>query len=283
MINAHKIDYKISGDHCQTATIGLDINETVVADAGSLLGMDSGVEMNTIMGDGSEKNNSGIVSTLVGAGSRLLVGEGLFMTTFTNTVGNKKVASFAAPFPGKIIPIDLAETKHNTLIAQRDAFLCGAKGVSISLAFQKKILAGIFGGEGFVLQKLEGDGLIFLSCGGNVLTKTLKENETFKIDTGCLVCMEPSVAFDVQRVSGIKNMVFGGEGIFLASLTGPGKIWLQSMPASKLAAQILSRSGARIDGVFSGVAKQTTNTATRIGTRHGVEFGINMLKNFLRK
>ena len=243
MKTSHEIDYTICGNHCQAVTIGLDYNETAIADAGSLLYMDEGILMDNIFGDGSESKKQNVISNLLGAGKRLLVGESLFITTFTNNIDTKKAVTFAAPFPGKIIPLDLSKVKNNTIIAQRDSFLCGAKGVSISIALQRKILTGLFGGEGFVLQKLEGDGMVFVSAGGDILEKNLEPGEVIKVDTGCVVCMEPSVNFDIEHVGGIKNMIFGGEGLFLAKLTGPGKVWLQTMPFSHMAGQILNRAG----------------------------------------
>lgn len=240
---AHKIDYEIHGADTQFVEIELDPNESAVAEAGALLCMDDGIEMTTIMGDGSNAaEHSGILGGLLGAGKRLLTGESLFMTIFTNMGRGKKRVAFAAPYPGKIIPMDLEE-QGGELICQKDAFLCAAKGVSIGIAFQKRIMAGLFGGEGFILQKLEGGGLTFIHAGGTIFERELSEGQVLRVDTGCVVALQPSVAFEIQAVRGIKSALFGGEGLFLARLTGPGKAWLQSMPFSHLAAQIVGRAG----------------------------------------
>jgi uncharacterized protein (TIGR00266 family) len=204
----------------------------VIAEAGSMCYVEDGITFETRMGDGSSGDNS-VMGKLLQAGSRLLTGESLFMTHFTNRgVGKRKVA-FAAPYPGTIIPINLANLPGNTLIAQKDSFLCAALGTKVSITFNQKIGAGFFGGEGFILQKLEGDGLTFLHAGGTIIEKQLN-NETLRIDTGCVVAFEQTLSYDIQRAGSLKSMIFGGEGIFLATMRGTGKVWIQSMPISKL-------------------------------------------------
>lgn len=241
---ADEIDFQVHGDDSQFVEIELDPNESAVAEAGALLCMEDDIEMNTIFGDGSsQEQNSGVLGTLLGAGKRLLTGESLFITVFTNKGSQKRRVYFAAPFPGKIVPMDLGQ-QGGMLICQRDAFLCAAKGVSIGIAFQKKILAGFFGGEGFILQKLEGDGLTFIHAGGSIFKKELQSNETLRVDTGSVVAFQPSISFDIRMTGGIKSSLFGGEGLFLAELTGPGTVWLQSLPFSHLAAQVISRAGS---------------------------------------
>jgi uncharacterized protein (TIGR00266 family) len=231
-MNSHEIDYKIIGEDIQLVEIELDPNETVIAEAGSMCYVEDGITFETRMGDGSSGDNS-VMGKLLQAGSRLLTGESLFMTHFTNRgVGKRKVA-FAAPYPGTIIPINLANLPGNTLIAQKDSFLCAALGTKVSITFNQKIGAGFFGGEGFILQKLEGDGLTFLHAGGTIIEKQLN-NETLRIDTGCVVAFEQTLSYDIQRAGSLKSMIFGGEGIFLATMRGTGKVWIQSMPISKL-------------------------------------------------
>ncbi|MEY4540958.1 MAG: hypothetical protein RLZZ306_2715, partial [Bacteroidota bacterium] len=230
-MNSHEIDYKIIGEDIQLVEIELDPNETVIAEAGSMCYVEDGITFETRMGDGSSGDNS-VMGKLLQAGSRLLTGESLFMTHFTNRgVGKRKVA-FAAPYPGTIIPINLANLPGNTLIAQKDSFLCAALGTKVSITFNQKIGAGFFGGEGFILQKLEGDGLTFLHAGGTIIEKQLN-NETLRIDTGCVVAFEQTLSYDIQRAGSLKSMIFGGEGIFLATMRGTGKVWIQSMPISK--------------------------------------------------
>ena len=256
---AHEIDYKIYGSSTQFIEIELDPNESALAEAGSMLCMDENIEMATIFGDGSnQEQNRGILGTLLGAGKRLITGEGLFMTVFTNKGNIKQRVAFAAPYPGKIIPMNLAE-QGGMIICQKDAFLCAAKGVSIGIAFQKRIMTGIFGGEGFILQKLEGDGLTFIHAGGTVFSKKLRQGQSIHVDTGCVVAMQPSVAFDVKAVGGVKNTLFGGEGMFLAKVTGPGKVWLQSMPFSHLAAQIVGRAGYSSSGTGNNPLENFSN------------------------
>ncbi len=236
LMNSHEIDYNIFGDDLQCVEIELDPQETVIAEAGGMMMMDSSIEMNTILGDGS-KESQGVFSKLFSAGKRVLTGESLFMTTYTQTAGGKGKVTFAAPYPGKIIPMDLAEL-GGKIICQKESFLCAAKGVSVGIAFQKRLGVGFFGGEGFIMQKLEGDGLSFLHAGGTVMKKTLAQGETLMVDTGCLVALSSTIDYNIQLQKGIKNTLFGGEGLFLARLTGPGEVWIQSMPLSRLADRI---------------------------------------------
>src|ERR1700730_962085 len=238
MSTAHEIDYRIVGEEMQYVEIELDPNETAVAESGAFMMMDEGIQMQTIFGDGSQQQGSGLLGKLLSAGKRVLIGESLFMTAFTNVGGGKKRVSFASPYPGKIIPLDLKEL-GGRIIAQKDAFLCAAKGVSIGIEFQKKLGTGIFGGEGFIMEKLEGDGMAFVHAGGHVFEKTLQPGELLKIDTGCLVAYTSTVDYDIQFVGGIRNTLFGGEGLFFATLRGPGKIWIQTLPISRLASRIL--------------------------------------------
>lgn len=236
---AHEIDYEIHGEEMQFVEITLDPGEACVAEAGSFMYMDPGIEMETIFGDGSAKDQgSGFMGALLGAGKRLLTGESLFMTLFGNGANSRQIAAFAAPYPGRIVPIDLKQ--HGTILCQKDAFLCAAKGISVGIAFNKRLGAGFFGGEGFILQKLEGDGLAFAHAGGTVVKRELKHGETIRLDTGCLVAFDESVTYDIQTVKGIKTALFGGEGLFYAALTGPGTIWMQSLPFSRLASRVFA-------------------------------------------
>lgn len=240
MRNNHEIDYHIYGEEMQYVEIELDPGESAVAESGSFMMMDEGIQMQTIFGDGSQRQTSGgIFDKLLGAGKRLLVGESLFMTAFTNIAAGKKQVSFASPYPGKIIALDLMQL-GGKVICQKDAFLCAAKGVSIGIDFQRRLGTGIFGGEGFIMEKLEGDGLAFVHAGGHVFERELKQGEMIKIDTGCLVALTQHVNYDIQFVGGIRNTIFGGEGLFFATLTGPGKVWIQTLPISRLASRILS-------------------------------------------
>jgi uncharacterized protein (TIGR00266 family) len=228
---SHEIDYKIFGDDIQFVEIELDPRETVIAEAGTMVYMEQGITFQVKMGDGSVPNQ-GIMSKLLSAGSRLITGESLFITHFTNEGFTKSHVAFAAPYPGTIIPIDLNQVK-NSLIVQKDGFLCAAFGTKLSVTLNKKIGAGLLGGEGFILQKLEGDGKAFIHAGGTVIERQLN-NETLRIDTGCVVAFEPHIDFDIETTGSLKSMVFGGEGLFLATLRGTGKVWLQSMPIRKL-------------------------------------------------
>ena len=235
----HEIDYRIVGEEMQYVEVELDPNETAIAESGSFMMMDDGIQMTTILGDGSQQNSGGLLGKLVGAGKRLLVGESLFMTAFTNAGNGKKKVSFASPYPGKIIALDLQEL-GGKVVCQKDAFLCAAKGVSIGIDFQRKLGTGIFGGEGFIMERLEGDGLAFVHAGGHVFERQLQAGELIKIDTGCLVALTQNVNYDIQFVGGIRNTIFGGEGLFFATLRGPGKVWIQTLPVSRLASRILS-------------------------------------------
>ena len=237
-MTAHEIDYKIHGEEMQFVEIELDPLEGVIAEAGSFMMMDTGIKMDTILGDGSGQTE-GVLGKLFSAGKRLLTGESLFMTVFTNVEQGKKKVSFASPYPGKIIPIDITNF-NGKFICQKDAFLCAAKGVSIGIEFSKKLGRGLFGGEGFIMQKLEGDGMAFMHAGGTVATKELKAGEVLKVDTGCIVGFSQTVNYDIEFVGGIKNTVFGGEGLFFASLQGPGTVYIQSLPFSRLASRVIA-------------------------------------------
>jgi uncharacterized protein (TIGR00266 family) len=240
MISNHEIDYRIIGEEMQYVEIELDPNETAVAEPGAFMMMDDGIAMSTIFGDGSnQQQQSGLLGKLFSAGKRMLSGANLFMTTYTNMGQGKKHVSFAAPYPGKIIPIDLLRL-GGRVICQKDSFLCAAKGVSIDIEFQRKLGTGLFGGEGFIMQRLEGDGMAFMHAGGHVVERELISGEVVKIDTGCIVAFTSSVQYDIEFIGGIKNTLFGGEGVFFATLRGPGKVWIQTLPISRLAGRILS-------------------------------------------
>jgi len=235
---ADEIDYQIHGSEMQFVEVELDPDESAVAEAGAMMYMTDGITMNTVFGDGTtEKKAQGFLDHMLGAGKRLLTGESLFMTLFTNTGSGKQHVAFGAPYPGKIIPVDL-DSVGNKLICQKNAFLCAARGVQVGIEFQKKIMTGLFGGEGFIMQKLEGDGLVFMHAGGTIIEKRLEAGRTLRVDTGCLVALESTVEYDVQTVGGIKSALFGGEGFFYAVLKGPGRVWLQSLPFSRLAGKI---------------------------------------------
>ncbi len=232
MKKSHEIDYQIHGNDIQIVEVELDPQETVIAEAGAMLFMEDGIDFKTRMGDGSDPD-AGFLGKLMSAGSRLITGESLFMTHFTNQGYGKRKVAFAAPYPGTIKPIDLSQMSRQELIVQRDSFLCAALGTKISVHFNKRLGSGFFGGEGFVLQKLQGDGMAFIHAGGTVVEKHLN-NETLRIDTGCVVGFESTLDFSVTRSGGLRSMVFGGEGIFLTTLRGTGKVWIQSMPISRL-------------------------------------------------
>ncbi len=238
MANAHEIDYRIFGDDMQFVEVELDPQEAAVAEAGGMMYMEQGIEMETIFGDASGQGKPGFMGALLGAGKRLLTGESLFMTVFQNQGSGKKKVAFGAPYPGKIVPVHLAEVGGD-LMAQKDSFLCAAKGVSIGIGFNKKIGTGLFGGEGFIMQRLQGDGWTFLHAGGTIYERTLGPGEVLRVDTGCVVAFVQGVDFDIQFVGGIKSALFGGEGLFFATLRGPGRIWLQSLPLSRLADRIV--------------------------------------------
>ena len=243
---SHELDHRIVGDDMQCVEITLDPQETVVAEAGTMMMMDEGISMKTIFGDGNGQEQ-GFMSKLLGAGKRVLTGESLFMTTYTNDSNVRRTAWFAAAYPGKIMALDLRDFGQR-LICQKDSFLCAAKGVSIGIAFQKRLGAGLFGGEGFIMQKLEGDGQVYIHAGGTTVERQLVPGETLRVDTGCLVAMTQDVEYDIQFVGGIKNTLFGGEGLFFAQLRGPGHVWIQSLPFSRLADNIIAaapRAGGR--------------------------------------
>jgi uncharacterized protein (TIGR00266 family) len=238
MATMHEIDYQIFGDDMQYVEVELDPREATVAEAGGMMYMDDGIEMETIFGDGSGQQ-SGVLGALMGAGKRLLTGESLFMTVFHNVSSQKRKIAFGAPYPGKIIAIHLKDL-GGELIAQKDSFLAAAKGVSIGIAFQKKLGVGLFGGEGFIMQRLQGDGWAFVHAGGTLQERTLGPGELIRVDTGCIVALQPSVSYEIQYVGKIKSALFGGEGLFFATLRGPGKVWLQSLPLSRLANRIIA-------------------------------------------
>ena len=228
---SHEIDYRILGEDIQFVEIDLDPGETVIAEAGTMVYMEQGITFEAKMGDGATPQK-GLFDTLLSAGSRLITGESLFLTHFTNQGSGKSKVAFAAPYPGTIIPVDLSQVRNN-LIVQKDGFLCAAYGTKLSVTLNRKIGSGLLGGEGFILQKLEGDGRAFIHAGGTVIEKQMN-NETLRIDTGCVVAYEPSLDFDIEASGSLKSMVFGGEGLFLATISGTGKLWLQSMPIRKL-------------------------------------------------
>lgn len=246
------VDYYLHGDDMQLVEIELDPGEAAVGEAGSMMYMEDGIRMDTVFGDGSATSaGAGLFGKLLGAGKRLITGESLFTTVYTNQGQGKKKVAFAAPYTGKIIPFDLSQ-HGGTLICQRDAFLCAAKGVSLGIAFQRKLGTGFFGGEGFIMQKLEGDGLAFVHSGGTVLERRLQPGELLRVDTGCVVAYTPGVDFDIQYVGGVKTALFGGEGLFFAVLRGPGTVWLQSLPFARLASRIFAAAPRTQGGGGSG-------------------------------
>ncbi len=245
----HEIEYRVIGEELQCLEVTLDPRESVIAEAGSLMMMDDAIKMTTIFGDGTDKE-SGILGKIFSAGKRVLTGESLFLTAYTNEGFGKRTVSFAAPYPGKVIAFNLSNYMGK-IICQKEAFLCAAKGVAVGIEFQKKIGVGLFGGEGFIMQKLEGDGLAFVHAGGTIVEKELGQGDVLRVDTGCLVAFTQTVNYNVEMVSGIKNAVFGGEGLFLATLSGPGKVWIQSMPFSRLADRIIA-SAPKMGGKRKG-------------------------------
>jgi uncharacterized protein (TIGR00266 family) len=252
--SADVIDFEIFGEEMQYVEVTLDPGEMVVAEAGAMMYMTPAIKMETVFGDPSAQQQGGFIGKLMTAGKRMLTGESLFMTTFTNAGSGQQQVGFAAPYPGKILPMDLGQL-GGELICQKDSFLCAARGVQIGIAFQKKIGVGLFGGEGFIMQRLMGDGLAFVHAGGTLMKRTLAAGEVLKIDTGCLVAIQPTVNYDIQFVGGFKNTLFGGEGLFFASLTGPGDIWCQSLPFSRLAGRVLANAsglGRKDEGSILG-------------------------------
>ena len=255
MPDMHEVDYRIVGDDMQLVEVELDPHEAVVAEAGGMMYMEDGIAMDTIFGDGS-RPGGGLWDKLVGAGKRVLTGESMFMTVFHHEGTGKKKVAFAAPIPGKILPVHLA-TLGGELIAQKDSFLAAAKGVAIGIAFQKRLRVGFFGGEGFILQRLQGDGWAFLNACGTLVERDLAAGERLRVDTGCLVAFTPTVHYDVELVSNVKSMLFSGEGLFLTTLTGPGHVWLQSLPFGRLAGRIYAAmprtgGGRREEGSLLG-------------------------------
>ena len=259
---ADVIDYALYGDDMQFAEVTLDPGEVVIAEAGSMMYMTDGIEMQTVFGDPSK--DQGFLGKLFDAGKRMITGESMFLTIFGATGAHRSTVAFASPYPGKIIPMHLDEL-GGEIICQKDAFLCAAKGVQIGIAFQKKILAGLFGGEGFILQRLTGDGIALVHAGGTIHKKELAAGETIRLDTGCLVALQPSVDYDIQMTGGIKNAIFGGEGLFLATLRGPGMVWLQSLPFTRLAGRILANVGP---GGGKGEGSLLGNFANIFENRH---------------
>jgi uncharacterized protein (TIGR00266 family) len=245
------VDYQIKGAEMQFVEIELDPGEAAVGEAGSMMYMDSGIGMDTVFGDGRQNAGGGLFGKLLGAGKRLVTGESLFTTVYTNQSPRKQTVAFAAPYPGKILPMDL-RSLGGTLICQKDAFLCAARGVALGIALQQKLSTGFFGGEGFIMQKLEGDGLAFVHAGGTLLKRELQAGQALLVDTGCVVAYLPSVSFEIQYVGKVKTALFGGEGLFLAKMTGPGTVWLQSLPFSRLASRVFAaapqRGGSREEG-----------------------------------
>ena len=240
-MNAHEIDYRIYGEEMQFVEIELDPMETVIAEAGAFMMMEQDIEMETIFGDGSSSNKGGFLGKMMSAGKRLLTGESLFMTAYTHVGRGKKKVSFASPYPGRVIALDLLNY-GGKIVCQKDSFLCAAKGVSVDVEFSRKLGRGLFGGEGFIMQKLEGDGMAFLHAGGMIVEKQLMIGETLKVDTGCLVAFTRDIDYDIEFVKGIKNKLFGGEGFFFSRLEGPGTVWVQSLPFARLAGRILANA-----------------------------------------
>lgn len=250
-----EIDYEIFGEEMQYVEITLDPGEMVIAEAGALMYMSSGIKMETVLGDPSQPQ-SGLLGKVMAAGKRALTGESLFVTTFTNVAQQREKVAFAAPYPGKIVPLHLDQL-GGEIICQKDSFLCAARGTRVGIAFQKRIGVGLFGGEGFIMQRLTGDGIAVVHAGGTLMHRTLAAGEVLKLDTGCLVALQPSVDYDIQFVGGIKNTLFGGEGLFFATLTGPGQVWCQSLPLSRLAGRMAgaARGGKEEGSVLGGLGK----------------------------
>ena len=241
---ADDIDFEIKGQELQFVEIELDPGESAVAEAGALVWKDASVGMTTVFGDGSGGSDGGFMGKLLGAGKRLVTGESLFTTVFTHNGSGKAKVAFASPTPGAILPLELSDY-GGTLICQKDSFLAAAKGVSIGIAFQRKIMTGLFGGEGFIMQKLDGDGWVFVQMGGTVVERELAPGQQIHVDTGCLAAYTPSVDFDLETAGGVRSVLFGGEGLFFARLTGPGKVWIQSLPFSRLAGRMLAAAGSK--------------------------------------
>jgi len=258
-VKCHEVDYEIIGDDLQMVEVELDPKETVIAEAGAMNYMEDGMTFEAHLGDGSSPDK-GFFSKVLGAGKRVLTGESIFMTHFTNQGMGKQRVAFAAPYPGKIVAVDMSKIPGQEIICQKDAFLCAALGTEVSITFQKRLGAGFFGGEGFILERLSGDGMCFLHAGGTVVQKDLR-GETLRVDTGCIVGFSRGIDYDIQRAGGLKSMFFGGEGLFLATLSGTGRVWLQSLPFSRLADRIIAhapRSGGDSKGegsILGGVSR----------------------------
>ena len=252
MTRMHEVDFQVYGDDLQFVEVELDPGEAALAEAGGMMYMDDGIAMQTIFGDGSNQQASaGFMGALMGAGKRLLTGESLFMTVFQNQGTGKRRVAFGAPYPGKIVPVDLSQV-GGELIAQKDSFLAGAKGVAIGIAFQKRMGVGLFGGEGFIMQRLQGDGWAFVHAGGTLHERTLAQGEVMRVDTGCIVGFQEGVDYDIRMIKGVKTMLFGGEGLFYAVLRGPGTIWIQTTPFSRFADQVMSAAGGNKGQVKRG-------------------------------
>jgi uncharacterized protein (TIGR00266 family) len=249
------VDYQINGAEMQFVEVELDPGEAAIGEAGSMMFMDAGIAMDTVFGDASGTQGGGLFGKLLGAGKRLVTGESLFTTVYTNEATGKRRVAFAAPYPGKILAMDLRRL-GGTLICQKDAFLCAARGVALGVYFQQRLSVGFFGGEGFIMQRLDGDGLAFVHAGGTVVQRELAAGQTLFIDTGCIVALTPGVSFEVQYVGKIKTALFGGEGLFFAKVSGPGTVWLQSLPFSRLASRVFAaapqRGGSREEGSLLG-------------------------------
>ena len=267
------VDYEIKGVEMQFVEVELDPGEAAVGEAGSLMFMEAGIEMDTVFGDGSASAQSGgLFDKLVGAGKRVISGASMFTTIYHNTDRQKRRVAFAAPYPGKIVAMDLAAL-GGTLICQKESFLCAARGVSLDIAFQKRLSTGFFGGEGFIMQKLTGTGLAFVHAGGTLLERQLAPGETLRVDTGCLVAYTPGINFDVQFVGKVKTALFGGEGLFFATLTGPGHVWLQSLPFSRLASRVFAAApqtgGSREEGSALGTVATVAVGGAILGSLFG--------------
>ncbi|MFO1329771.1 MAG: TIGR00266 family protein [Rubrivivax sp.] len=251
------VDFEIRGSEMQFVEVELDPGEAAIGEAGSMMFMDAGITMDTVFGDGSSGGGGGLFGKLLSAGKRLVTGESLFTTVYTNQAAGKQRVAFAAPYPGKILPMNLAQL-GGTLICQKDAFLCAARGVQLGIALQQKLGVGFFGGEGFIMQRLDGNGLAFVHAGGTVVRRELQPGQTLLVDTGCVVAYTPTVNFEIQYVGKVKTALFGGEGLFFAKLTGPGTLWLQSLPFSRLASRVFAaapqRGGSREEGGVLGAA-----------------------------
>ncbi len=251
-MRSHEVEYQVFGDDLQFVEVALDPGETVIAEAGAMMYLEDGIDFDTVMGDGSEPD-AGLFGKLKSAGKRAITGESIFMTHFTNRGGGAQRVAFAAPYPGKIVPVDLGVT-NGRLICQKDAFLCAAMGVKVGIVFNKKIGRGLFGGEGFILQDLQGDGLVFLHAGGTIIEKRLI-GDRLRVDTGCLVAFEETIDYSIERAGKLKSQVFGGEGLFLATLQGTGRVWLQSLPFSRLADRIAPMGATQGEGsVIGGIS-----------------------------